>query len=292
MSKIKKAIIPIAGLATRFLPLSKVVPKEFLPLVDKPTIHYVIEEAINSGIKEVIFITNPGKGKNVLKYFQTDSNLEKILKEREKDQFLKELQSLKSLFKNVTFSFVPQKEQLGDGHAILQAKNLIKRDNCAVLFPDDVIDSKTPCLLQLQKIFNTCEKPIVALKRIPKESIPHYGVIDGEPITSRLYKIKNVVEKPSQDSAPSDLAIIGRYILTPEVFDSLKKVRPSKKKEIILADALRDLAQSGKIVYGYDIDGKWLDCGDKLRWLKANLYLSLKHPQFGPELRKYYEKNH
>ena len=285
--EIKKAIIPLAGLATRFLPLSKVVSKELWPLVDVPIIQYVVEEAKNSGIQEIIFVLSPGN-KKVLDYLKPSPKIEKILKERKKENILAEMKNLDELFKDISFSYVLQKKPLGDGHALLQAAKLVGEEPVACMFGDDVIDSKTPGILQLAKTFKTCQKPVVALYRLPKEKIPAYGIVGVEKIANRLYKIKKIIEKPSLKEAPSDLAIIGRYILTPEVFDYLKKAKPNKKGEIILAEVINnEMLKDGKVIYGYELEGNWLECGDKLRWLKSNLYFSLKHPKFGPELKNY-----
>ena len=285
--EIKKAIIPLAGLATRFLPLSKVVSKELWPLVDVPIIQYVVEEAKNSGIQEIIFVLSPGN-KKVLDYLKPSTKIEKILKERKKENILAEMKNLEELFKDISFSYVLQKNPLGDGHALLQAAKLVGEEPIACMFGDDVIDSKTPGILQLTKTFKTCQKPVVALYRLPKEKIPAYGIVGVEKIANRLYKIKKIIEKPSLKEAPSDLAIVGRYILTPEVFDYLKKAKPNKKGEIILAEVFNnEMLKDGKVIYGYEFEGNWLECGDKLRWLKSNLYFSLKHPKFGPELKNY-----
>ncbi len=283
---IKKAIIPIGGLGTRFLPLSKVVPKEFLPLVDKPAIQYIIEEAKASGIKEIIFVTRP-KSKEILEYFKENPRLEKFLKARKRTHLLRELQKVRELMKNISFSVVFQKEPLGDGHAILQAKKIIKKDSFGVFFPDDIVDSETPCFLQLANIFRTSQAPIIGLKKVTDEKIPNYGVVGVEKISSHLYKIKKIIEKPDKNSAPSNLAIVGRYVLTPEVFNYLEKTSPNQRKEIILADALRKMLDSGKIIYGYEFEGRWLECGTKLSWLESNFYLCLKHPEFGKELKKF-----
>jgi len=283
---VKKAILPIAGLGTRFLPLSKVLPKELWPLVDKPVIQYIVEEAKDSGVSEIIFVVSAEK-RVVLNYFKRSAKLENILKERKKDHLLREIKNLSGLGQKISFSFVPQKKPLGDGHAILQAENKIDKEPCAVLFSDDVVYSETPCLLQLMKIFKTYQKPIIALCRLPKEKLPFYGIVAVERITNRLYKIKKIVEKPSQEKAPSNLAIVGRYILTPEVFNYLKKVKPSEKGEIILADAFEEMLKDDKIIYGYEFKGEWLECGNKFSWLESLFYLSLKHPEFGPKLKKY-----
>ena len=293
--EIKKAIIPIAGLGTRFLPLSKVLPKELWPLVDKPVIQYVVEEAKASGISEIIFVISPEK-KVVFDYFQRyyfqkSPKLEKSLRERNKISLLEELKNLEGLCQNLSFSFVFQKKPLGDGHAISLAKKLINEgEPIAVLFGDDIVDSKTPCLLQLIKIFRTCQKPVIALQRVPKERVCFYGIVGVEKIANRLYKIKKIVEKPPLDQAPSDLAIVGKYILTPEVFEYLRKARPLKSREIVLANALAKMVEDGKIIYGYEFEGEWLECGTKNDWLECHFYLSLKHPKFGLKLKEISKK--
>ncbi|PIR72445.1 MAG: UTP--glucose-1-phosphate uridylyltransferase [Candidatus Nealsonbacteria bacterium CG10_big_fil_rev_8_21_14_0_10_36_24] len=285
--EIKKAIIPLAGLAIRFLPLSKVASKELWPLVDLPMFHYVIEEARNSGIKELIFVLSPDK-KNILDYLKPSPKIEKILKDRKKEEVLEEVKKIEELFKTLSFSYVLQKKPLGDGHAVLQAAKLVNKEPVACLFVDDIIEARTPAVLQLTKIFKTCQKPIIGLYRVAQEKISHYGIVGIEKIANRLFKIKKIIEKPSSEQAPSDLAIVGRYILTPDVFDYLKKAKPNKRGEIILADVFNNqMLRDGKLIYGYELEGEWLECGDKLRWLKSNLYLSLKHPKYGPELKKY-----
>lgn len=286
VKEIKKAIFPLAGLGARFLPLSKVVNKEFLPLVDKPMVHYTIEEAVAAGIKKIIFITSSNK-KEILEYFKKSPNLEKILKERKKENLLGELEKIQELSKKISFSFIIQKEPLGDGQAVLLAKNMINKEPVAVFFSDDIIDSKIPCLSQLNQVFKTSQTPIVALKKVSSERLPFYGVVGVEKIASRIYKIKKIVEKPQEGTAPSDLAIVGRYIITPEVFDYLKKAPSVRGEEIRLSQALAKMIKDGKIVYGYEIEGEWLECGNKLSWLKSHLYLSLKNSEFGPELKKY-----
>ena len=284
--EIKKAIIPVAGLGTRFLTLSKVVPKELWPLVDAPIIHYIVAEAKKSGIGEVIFVLNP-ENKKILDYLKPSPKLEKFLKERKKESILNEVKNTEELFKNISFSYVLQKKPLGDGNAILQAGKNIGEEPVACLFSDDVVDSRVPALLQLKKMFKTCQRPVIALSRVTKERIPFYGVVKVEKIANRFYKIKKIIEKPLSEEAPSDLAIVGKYILTPEVFSYLKKAKPNKKGEIILAEALDVMLNDGKLIYGYELEGKWLECGNKLNWLKSHLYLSLKHPKYGPELKKY-----
>ncbi len=282
---IKKAIIPVAGLGTRFLPLSKVVPKELWPLVDKPVIQYIVEEVKLSGIKEIIFVT--GTEKNiVLDYFKKSQKLEEILKKRKKDRLLAELQNLEDLCQGLSFSCVFQKKPWGDGHALLQAQKVVNNEAVAVSWADDVVESEEPCLLQLIKIFEACQKPVIALYGVSQEKLPFYGVVEVEKIANRLFKIKRIVEKPKLGEAPSDLAIVGKYVLTPEVFDYLAEAKLSEKGEIILAEVLDKMLQDGKVIYGYEFKGKWLECGNKLAWLKSHLYLSLKDPRFGPALEQ------
>jgi UTP--glucose-1-phosphate uridylyltransferase len=284
--EVKKAIIPIAGMATRFLPLSKVVPKELWPVVDLPMIHYCLQEIKEAGIKEVIFILNPGN-KKVLDYLKPCLKTEKFLKERKKDEVLGELKNLEEMFNDISFSWVLQKQPLGDGNAVLQTARLTAGETVASIFADDIFDAKVPAISQLEKIFKTCQRPVIGLCRVPKEKISHYGIVGVERISSRLYKIKNIIEKPDPSEAPSDLAIVGRYILTPEVFDYLKKAKPSRRGEIYLAEVLNDqMLKDGKLIYGYELEGDWLECGDKQRWLESSMRLALKHPKYGAELRE------
>jgi len=285
---IKKVIIPVAGLGTRFLPLSKTVPKDFFPLVDKPVIQYIIEEVKKSGIKEIVFVISPGQ-KNIQNYFQKSPELEKALTKRKKDALLKELKDFEEVFEGIKFSYAVQKNPLGDGHAILQAGKKIGKEPVAVLFGDDVVDSEEPAISQLMGIFRTCSAPVVALKQIPMDKVPAYGAVAVEKIANRLYKIKKIIEKPEPSQIPSNLVIVGKYVLTPEVFQYLKKATPSKKGEIILAEVFDKMLSDGKIIYGYELKGEWLECGDKLKWLKSFFYLALKDPRFGNELKQYLE---
>jgi len=285
-----KAVILTAGLGTRFLPLSKALPKEFWPLVDKPAIQYILEEVKNSGIRKIIFVKNPDrKGKEDMlgKYFKDSPKLERLLKERGKHQLLKELQTLKNIRKKLSFSEVFQKEPLGDGHAVLQAKKSLGKEPSALLFADDIVDSKIPALRQLIRTYKKYKKPVIALYRLPKESLSSYGIVAVKKVKGRTYRIKGIVEKPSIKEAPSNLAIVGKYILTPEVFQYLQKRKDGKNGEVILAEAFQDMIEDGKEIYGYEIEGKWLECGNKLAYLKSNFYLSLKDPRFKKELKKF-----
>jgi len=285
-TEIKKAIIPVAGLGTRFFPLSRAVSKEFFPLVDKPIIQYIIEEVKKSGIKEVVFVVSPGQ-KTILNYFKKSPELEKILLKRKKENILKELKDFEAVFEGISFSFVIQKQPLGDGHAILQAAKKINNSPVAVSLGDDVVDSDTPALMQLMNIFKTCNAPVIALKELPKEKISAYGVVAVERIAHNLYKIKKIIEKPELSQAPSNLVVVGKYILTPEVFGYLKKATPSKRGEIILAEVFDKMLSDGKIIYGYELKGEWLECGDKLKWLKSFFYLCLRDARYKDELKEY-----
>lgn len=286
-NEIKKAIIPVAGLGTRFLPLSKILPKEFFPLVDKPIIQYIVEEAKKSGISEMIFVVNPGQ-KMILNYFRKAKDLEKLLIKRKKEELLKELKEFESVLEDISITTVVQKKPLGDGHAILQAAKLMgENEPVAVLFADDVVESDQPVISQLIDIYKTCGASVVALKEMPRERLSAYGVPAVEKITNRLYKIKKIIEKPGAGNAPSDLVIVGKYILTADVFDYLKKASPSKKGEIILAEVLEKMLSDGKIIYGYEFKGEWFECGDKEKWLKSFVCLALKDARFGPGFKNY-----
>lgn len=287
---IKKIIIPVAGMGTRFLPLSRAIPKEFFPVVDKPAIQYIIEEVKKAGIKEIVFVTSPGQ-KTILNYFKKDLELEKTLTRRKKDKILKEMKDFEEVFEGITFSSVVQRKPLGDGHAILQAAKEIGGPSgsqpTAVSFCDDIVDSEEPAISQLINIFKTCNSPVVALKELPPEKVPAYGVVAVEKIANHLYKIKKIVEKPEPGQAPSNLVIVGKYVLTPEVFQYLKKATPSKKGEIILAEVFDKMLSDGKIIYGCELKGEWLECGDKSKWLKSFFYFALKDPRFAEELKQY-----
>lgn len=289
MDEIKKAIIPIAGLGTRFLPLSLAVSKEFFPLADKPIIQYIFEEIINSGIKEIVFIVSP-KQKMIMNYFKKSPELEKILIKRKREKILEELKNFEKIFEGVSISYIVQKIPHGDGHAILQAHKFTNSEPVAVSFGDDVVDSSEPVFSQLMNVFKTCNAPVIALRSLPRETIPSYGNVAVEKIAHNLYKVKKIIEKPEPQKIQSDLVVIGKYILTPQVFDYLKKARPSDKGEIILGEVFDAMLSDGLPIYGYEIKGEWLECGDKLKWLKSFFYTSLKDEKFGGELREYLKK--
>ncbi len=284
--RIKKAIIPVAGLGTRFLPVTKAVNKEMLPVVDKPLVHFLVEEAVASGIEEIIFVTNRSK-EAIKSYFETNPELEEQLAKTKKFEFLKKVQDIPS---KIRINFVSQPEPLGDGHAILCAKEFIGNEPCAVLFGDDLVDAKIPCLTQLIKVYNKYQEPVIALCRVPKKIIHSFGVIDGVELEKGVYDVKKLVEKPSAEEAPSDLAVVGKYILTPEVFKVLEQVKPSERGEIGLAETLGEfLEQKGKIK-GCQFEGKWCACGDKLGYLKSIVNYGLKDPEIGNDFSKFLKK--
>src|SRR3989338_5723698 len=283
---IKKAIIPLAGLGTRFLPLSMVLSKEFFPLADKPIIQHIFEEVKNSGIREIVFVVSP-KQKMIMNYFKKNPELEKFLVKRKKDAMLAELKEFEALFEDISISFVTQKTPLGDGHALVQAQKTIADEPVAASFGDDVVHGSEPALAQLMNIFKTCNAPVVALKSLPREMVPAYGNVEVEKISSNLYKIKKIVEKPALADVKSNLVIVGKYVLTPQVFTYLKKAKPGEKGEIILGEVINSMLDDGNPIYGYELKGEWLECGDKLKWMKSFLYLSLNDPVFGKGLRGY-----
>jgi len=283
---VKKAIFPIAGMATRFLPLSKVISKEFLPLVDKPLVHYAVEEALRSGIKEIQLVTRKNQ-KDVGEYFASNPELEKLLQERNKKDELEMLKELNEEMKEIKFSSVIQKKASGNVDAICQAKEFAGKDPVGVFFCDDIIHSKEiPGFQQLKEMYETCQRPVIALKRMPKDQLHKYGVVDVEKIANNVYKIKKVVEKPKGEP-PSDLVIVGRYIITPEVFEVIDKNKSMRMDDYSISQVLGEMAEEGKVIYGYEIKGEWLECGDKPTWFKSFLTLLLDHPEFGPKAKEY-----
>lgn len=285
--EIKKVIIPVAGLGTRFLPLTKVLSKPIMPLVDRPMVAYIVKEAKEAGADKVVFVISEDE-KSILAYFKKNQKIEAVLKKRGKKELLATLEQADSEFEGLSFAKVIQKIPRGDGDAILKAQPAIGKNACGVLFGDDIIINGGPALGQLEEVFKTCQKPVVCLKRVPKDKISAYGVVKVEKIARRLYKIKDIVEKPKTEAeTPSDLAIVGRYIITPAVFEYLKKTAPTPKGEIVLANAFKDMLKDGKMIYGYEIEGDWLECGNKINWLKSNVKLSLQHPEFGSEIRQF-----
>jgi UTP--glucose-1-phosphate uridylyltransferase len=283
--KVRKAVFPAAGLGTRFLPATKAQPKEMLPLVDKPIIQYGVEEAVAAGCDQIIIVT--GRGKQAIEdHFDVSYELEKMLEERGKTDLLKIVRQISDL---IHISYVRQKEALGLGHAVLTARELVCNEPFAVLLADDVIDSEVPCLKQMMNVFEKTQCSVLATQVVEGPGISAYGVLDGKPVpgsNGKLYEVVSLVEKPRPEEAPSNLAVIGRYILTPTVFEMLSDLKAGAGGELQLTDGLRALLQKEKI-YGYVFDGKRHDTGDKLGFLKATVEFALKRSDLGGPLREY-----
>lgn len=281
MQKVKKAILPAAGLGTRFLPATKASPKEMLPLVDKPMIQYAVEEAQGCGIEEFIFIT--GKNKRAIEdHFDSAMELEENLRRSGKDSLLREVKRLNSL----NFAYIRQGAALGLGHAIYCARPFVQDEPFAVLLSDDVISPDDTLLRDMIELYGRLECPVVALERVPVEDIGRYGVIDGTDEGGGVYRINGLIEKPDPGKAPSDLAVIGRYILTPDIFDVLKTLKPGRGGELQLTDALGALIKD-RPLYGYLFTGTRYDAGDKLGFLKATVDLALRNPELSEKFREF-----
>lgn len=283
---VKKAIFPIAGMGTRFLPLSKVVSKELIPLVDKPLIHYSVEEALLSGIKEIQLVTRKSQ-KDVTAYFNSNPELEALLRERNKKEELEMVKGLNEVSKQIKFSFSIQKKASGNVDAIYQARKFAGNEPVGVFFCDDIIYSKElPGFQQLKEIYETCQRPVIGLKRMPRDKLSQYGVVEVEKIANNVFKIKKVVEKPKGEP-PSDLVILGRYIIIPEVFERIENDKSMRMNDYSISQVLGQMAEEGKVIYGYEIKGDWLECGDKNTWFKSFLTLLLDHPDFGQKAKEF-----
>ncbi|MBZ5575328.1 MAG: UTP--glucose-1-phosphate uridylyltransferase GalU [Acidobacteriia bacterium] len=286
-AKVRKAVFPAAGLGTRFLPATKSLPKEMLPVVDKPIIQYGVEEALHSGIQNIIIVT--GRGKSAIEdHFDVSFELEDLLEKRAKKDLLAIVRNISDM---INVAYIRQKEALGLGHAVLRAMELVGQEPFAVVLADDVIDAETPCLRQLLDVYSFFSAPVLAVMEVPRENISAYGCIDAEPVThnntnDRVFRIRDLVEKPKASEAPSNLAIIGRYVITPDIFDSLQSINPGSGGEIQLTDALKHLLRS-RPIYAYRFDGTRYDAGDKLGFLKATVELALQRPDLGGPFREY-----
>lgn len=284
--KVRKAVFPAAGLGTRFLPATKAMPKEMLPLIDKPIIQYGVEEAMLSGCDQIIMVT--GRGKSAIEdHFDTSYELERMLEDRGKTDLLKIVQQISDM---IHVAYVRQKEALGLGHAVLMARELIGDEPFAVILPDDVIDAPVPCLKQMIDVYNDTGCSVLATQVVEGPAISAYGVLDAKPVPGkhdgRLFEVRDLVEKPKFKEAPSNLAIIGRYILTPAIFEMISSVTPGSGGELQLTDALRALLKKEKI-YGFTFEGKRHDAGDKLGFLKATVEFALKREDLGKDFREY-----
>ncbi len=280
--KIRKAVIPVAGLGTRFLPATKTVPKELLPIVDIPAIQYVVQEAVDSGISEVIFVTGRGKD-SIEDHFDEIPELEQVLEERGQKEAVQNLRQIAEMIEVVS---VRQKKPLGLGHAVFCARDLVGDEPFAVFLSDDLIEAPVPCMRQLMEIFEEKKESVLALRRVPDDQVRRYGIVQGKQLTKGLYEVENMMEKPQPHETPSRLAIIGRYILRPEIFSLLENVTPGKGGEIQLTDGISQLARQRK-VYGYEFEGEHYDIGDKFGFVRATVAYALKRPELKEQTREY-----
>ena len=279
--KVRKAVIPAAGLGTRFLPATKALPKEMIPIVDKPAIQYIVEEIVDSGIEDILIIT--GRGKRAIEdHFDKSLELNVALKEKEKHTMLETLEQIEKL---ADIHYLRQKEALGTGHAILKAKKHIANEPFAVLFGDDLVQSETPCIKQSMQLYEKYSASMLAIDAIPPERVKDYGVIQGKSIND-VYLVEDLVEKPPIGEAPSNFALLGRYILEPDIFDVLEETPLAPNGELQLTDAIRTLTQS-KAVYAYQIQGKWFTVGDLVSYLRTTIEFALQRDDVGIEMRKY-----
>ncbi len=283
--KVKKAVIPAAGLGTRFLPATKAQPKEMLPIVDKPAIQYIVEEAVKAGIEDIIIITGKHK-KSIADHFDKNIELEMALQKKGKYKLLKIVEDISSL---INIHYVRQKEAKGLGHAIYCAHTFIGNDPFAVLLGDDIVLSDKAVIQQMAEIYEKEEQPIIGVQQVPHNEISKYGVVKFNGFNDRVYEVEQLIEKPSVKKAPSDLAIMGRYIITPDIFDILKNTKPGKGGEIQLTDALNELAQQ-RLVQAYEFEGYRYDVGNKLGFLKATVEFALKRDDLGRDFKKYLEE--
>ncbi len=284
MQKIRKAIIPAAGLGTRFLPATKAQPKEMLPIVDKPAIQYIIEEAVESGIEEILIITGRNK-RSIEDHFDRSIELELQLKEQGKYDLLGLIEDIS----NVTIHFIRQKEAKGLGHAVLCAKQFVGDEPFAVMLGDDIVDAEVPCLRQLMDVYKDCPGSILGVQEVPKDKVSSYGIVNPRAVKHNIWQAIDLIEKPSIEEAPSQLAVLGRYILEPEIFDLLAKTKPGRGNEIQLTDAICRLAVDHK-VYAYNFKGRRYDIGDKQGYLEATVEFALKRPDLRDKFLTYLTK--
>ena len=282
MASVRVAVFPAAGLGTRFLPATKAQPKEMLPLVDRPLVQYVVEEARDAGIERIVIVT--GRGKNAIEdHFDTSFELERLLEDRGKNDLLAQVREVSDL---IPVSYVRQKQALGLGHAVLQARDLVGAQAFAVMLGDDIVDAEEPCIGQMMRIFERRGNPVIALQEVPRSETRQYGIVAGEKVEDRVIAITDMVEKPKPEAAPSNLAIIGRYLLPPEIFEILEETSSDVGGEIQLTNALKTLL-SRRPIDGYLFEGKRYDAGDKLGFLKATVEFALKREDLGRPFREY-----
>ncbi len=280
--RIRKVVIPAAGWGTRFLPATKVLPKEMLPLVDKPLIQYAIEEAISCGMEQIIIVTSFGKGA-MEDHFDRDFELEHVLEQKGETRLLEEVRRIANL---ANICYTRQKEQLGLGHAILTARELVGNEPFAVFLPDDMFTAEVPLATQMAEVYGRYGGSVVAVKRVSREETARYGIIEPKQVEEQVYQVLSMMEKPGPQKAPSELAILGRYILTPEIFEALEVTPPGAGGEIQLTDGIGILLQQ-QAVYGYEFEGQYHDAGTPLGFLKACVSMGLSHPRLGPDFREF-----
>lgn len=281
--KITKAILPVAGFGTRFLPATKAQPKEMLPVLNKPAVQYVVENVVAAGIENIIFVT--GRGKRAIEdHFDISYELESTLVEKNKPELLEELKKIQSMAK---FSYVRQSLQLGDGHAILQARHLVGDEPVVVIFGDTVYDSQVSIVKQLMEAYERYGDPIIGLTEVPREEVSKFGVYSGIDLGDGIMEVKNVVEKPKKEDAPALTVTPGAYVITPEVFETLATIEQGNSGEIRLIDAFEIMMKKGRPIYGKTLEGTWLDTGNCFNLLRASIYLGLKHPEIKDDLKKF-----
>jgi UTP--glucose-1-phosphate uridylyltransferase len=280
--RVRRAVIPVAGLGTRFLPASKAIPKEMLTIVDRPTIQYIVEEVVSSGIEQVILVTSEGKAA-IENHFDYNFELDVLLESKSKKKLCEELRYISNLIDIVS---VRQKKPLGLGHAILTTRNVVDNEPFVVLLGDDLVVSEQPCTMQMLGLFNEVQESLVAIQRVPINQVHQYGIVEGKPFGNRVFEVERLVEKPAPGTTDSDMAIIGRYILQPEIFDLLANTTPGHGGEIQLTDALQALARK-RPMYAYEFEGTRYDAGDKLGYLKAIIAFALRHQELGEAFREH-----
>jgi len=280
--KVRKAIITVAGFGTRFLPATKAQPKAMLPLVDKPIVQYLVEEAVKAGIEQIIFVT--GKGKRAIEdHFDSHFELEYLLEQKGKEEVLSQVRDIADM---AEFFFVRQRYARGNGDAVLATRSFIGDEPCAVLFEDDIVASDVPAIGQLIEVYNRYQDPVIALTKVPHSEVSKYGIIEGTQVNDRLFEINQFVEKPKPEDTNSDLAVIGKYIITPAIFDKLEQMKNSVTGELGLDHAFIEILKTNPL-YGYEIEGKRYDCGDKLGYIQAVIDFSLQHPEIGSKVNEH-----
>lgn len=284
MQAVKRAIIVAGGLGTRFLPSTMTIPKEMLHLVDRPVLHYLVDEATQSGISEICLVVSPEKEKAIKEYFTRDPRRDGLFLKKDRSGLVGRLCETCS---EMRISFAMQPEPLGNGDALLRVPREFQQTPCAVLFGDDLWQGPRPALRQLCETFDKVEGPVLALSRVPQERVEDYGIAMPKKIDGRLISLRDIIEKPKKEEAPSNLAVVGKYVITPEVFEYLKSTGPDIRGEIQLANAFHDMLRNNRQVYGYELEGEWIPCGDRLDFVKSTVKLAVAHPDFGEEFRKF-----